>query len=70
MNTRLERAIQVRFPEVKHIYLEVARAAPAGTPAEVPELETKSAVAAVSHGQKPQVMARPDGKKGRAKRRR
>ncbi len=70
MNARLERAIQARYPEVKHIYLEVAHTAPAVTPVEVAALETKSALTAVLPGPKPQVMARPDGKKGRGKRRR
>lgn len=73
MNTKLERSIKARFPDVRHIYLEVA-----STPAGLPALETKSAAPPASTsgsttatpGHKPHVTARHDGNKGRGKRRR
>ena len=77
LNARLATAIRTRFPEVRHLYLDVAQAG-AGLPrAPVPMLETKAMPAAAlpaaqqsGPGEKPQLVARPQGKKGRSKRRR
>lgn len=73
MNTRLETAIRTRFQDVRHLYLEVAKSEAGATPAVLQPLETKSmaapAIAQALPGQKPQIVARPQGNKGRGKRR-
>jgi len=71
MNSRLEASIKSRYPEVKHIYLEVARTPP---PLRATEKPLASAPLPPSGRPRPeqklQALPRPGGKKRRGKKRR